>query len=407
MSLEFEQLTAAVAEMAREVSSRRSEQALELRKALDLLDEYAESWDVIDARLDMAILRADEKHYRSARPLHHDLPLNQGITAEAPPEQATIIGTDGSQIVPDRHAPFLYYLINVGVISYFHGSGHAPEVASFPNLKYPRSLDAEVDDAFSISSSLVSMRRDLAEITTLLVKVIEARNRQGPTLGILDQRLLYWPIGDLPGRQGEQVVAEWQDAMSRIRQQGGWLVGYIDRPGKQSVLNLLHTLDLENSGLQVSDLYRGSAELFAGLNDTDIFDKVLEPGERSVVFVDISHHNSRFAGRDSENEVCFFYLKTGAGEGQLARVDIPTSVARDKRALGDVHALLIDQCHILGDYPYVITRADEIAVVGRRDQEELENRIALQLAAQDIHTKPTGKQQAKGYARANKTRYEG
>lgn len=407
MSLEFEQLTSAVAEMAREVGRRQDQQDIELQKALQLLRDYAQEWELVDSRMEKAIYSADEKYYRSARPLHHDLPLDQGIVPQAPPELATIVATDGSQIVPDRHAPFLYYLINVGAITYYHGSGRAPDVASFPRLEYPRAADVEVEDAFNLSSNLVSMRRDQQEIMVLAGKVAEAAREPGPTLGVLDQRLLYWPIGNDSGIQGKRVVEQWQEAMTAIRTAGGWLAGFIDRPGKRSVLTMLHTLDLDNSGRKISDLYRFDSDIFAGLTDTDLFDALLQPGERSVVFVDISQHNNSFAGRDADNEVCFFYLKTGPGEGHLARVDIPLWVARDKAALGSVHALLVDQCRIIGSYPYVITRADEIAVVGRRDQEELENRIALRLAEQDIHPSATGKQRSKDFARGGKTRFEG
>ena len=91
----------------------------------------------------------------------------------------------------------------------------------------------------------------------------------------------------------------------------------------------------------------------------------------------------------------------------MARVDIPMWVARDKEALNQVHALLVDQCRIIGSYPYVITRADEIAVVGRADQEELENRISLRLAELGIHPTSTGKQFSKDIARGGKTRHEG
>ncbi len=78
-----------------------------------------------------------------------------------------------------------------------------------------------------------------------------------------------------------------------------------------------------------------------------------------------------------------------------------------KRALSAVHALIFDQCQILGSYPYVITRADEIAVVGRREQEELEHRIALRLAEKGVETRMTSKQQSKQFARSSKTRMKG
>ncbi len=407
MSLEFEQLTKEVAQMAEEVGRRRDKQLEKLEEARRLLNAYADAWGIIEERMQRAREKADEKFYRAARPLHRELPLNRGIQPPHPPPEATIIAADGSQIVPDRHAPFLYYLINVGAITYYHGSDQPPEAASFPKLAYPGDGDSEADDAFAVNSALVSMLRDQEEIVTLAAKVAEAIKKPGPTLGILDQRLLYWPIGSNLGAQGSHVVEQWQEAMTAVRRIGGWLVGFIDRPGKRSVLAMLHTVNLEKSGRQLSDLYRFDSDLFGGLTDTDLFDTLLQPGERSAVFVDISQHNSSFAGRDPHNEVCFFYLKTGPGEQQLARVDLPMWVADDKAALNAVHALLVDQCAILGSYPYVITRADEIAVVGRRDQEELENRIALRLADLGIHLSPTGKQLAKDIARGGKTRHEG
>ncbi|MFN2256121.1 MAG: hypothetical protein ACK2U6_17915, partial [Candidatus Promineifilaceae bacterium] len=113
MALEFEKLTTAVADMAHEVGRRREEQRKELDKALALLRDYAAEWALIDERMDRAVSKADEKFYRAARPLHHEIALDQGIDASPPPERATIIATDGSQIVPDRHAALLYYLINV------------------------------------------------------------------------------------------------------------------------------------------------------------------------------------------------------------------------------------------------------------------------------------------------------
>jgi hypothetical protein len=405
MSLEFEKLTTAVADMARETNARREKQQHDLQQALSLLQEYATSWEITDQRLRNAIQRADEKFYRSARPLHHDDPLDQGLAPAVLPDRATIIATDGSQIVPDRHAPFLYYLINVGTITYYHGSGRPPDVESFPRLDFPRADDADMDDAFAISTNLVNMLRDRAEIATLAAKVAEAKEEPGPTLGVLDQRLLYWPIGNIPGGQDRVVVEAWQEAMSAVRAAGGWLAGFIDRPGKRSVLTMLKTVDLESSGGKISDLYRAAP--YAELTDTDLFDAVLAPGQRSAVFVDISQHNNTFAGKEPENEVCFFYLKTGEAPGQLARVDIPMWVARDPQAVAATHALLFDQCRIIGNYPYVITRADEIAVVGRRDQAELENRIALRLAEEDIHVLGTAKQQSKDFARGGKTRMEG
>ena len=78
----------------------------------------------------------------------------------------------------------------------------------------------------------------------------------------------------------------------------------------------------------------------------------------------------------------------------------------DPAAVDAVHALIIDQCQILGDYPYVLARADEIAVVGRRDQENLNLMIDNVMLRHGITALATAKQGSKDIARAGRTRHE-
>jgi hypothetical protein len=404
MSLEFEKLVPAVADMVRRTSQRREKQSWQLQEAQTRLNKYASSWQFIADAVDVALEKGDQKYYRAARPLHHSYPLNRGLNPLPPSPQATIIACDGSQIVPDRHAPFLYYLINIGLIVYYHGSGTSPEIFSDPILKYPGADEIGEEDTFSLQSAAVSLRRDQLEIEALSKTLKQVQEMPGPKLAILDQRLLYWPAGGLPDQESHKVVEAWQTSMSEIRRSGAWLAGFIDRPGKRSVLTMLHTLDIHQPEFTVNDLYL--APLFNHLTDIDLFAPLLRMGQRSPVFVDVSQHNSSFRHREPENEICFFYLRTGEGERQLARVDIPMWVARDEQNVNALHALIYDQCQILGNYPYVITRADEIAVVGRRDQEELEHRIALRLAEQGFNTTITSKQQSKQFARSGKSRHE-
>src|SRR5207247_8553608 len=65
----------------------------------------------------------------------HDLP--------ACPRTATPIANDRSQVLPDRHAPTPYYLVNVGSIVLGHGSGQAPACEITQELYY---LDDDVYD---------------------------------------------------------------------------------------------------------------------------------------------------------------------------------------------------------------------------------------------------------------------
>ncbi len=404
MTLEFEQLAPDLEHMVQELSRRQNRQQEQRDLILNRLIEVATSWDEIISKMELAKEAADMKYYRAAVPLHHSHPLNRGIPPAQTPREATIIACDGSQIVPDRHAPFLYYLINTGTIAYYHGNGRPPDIFSQPTLKYPGASELDEEDLFTLNSALVNLWRDQFEIEALESTLKEIQPHNGPRLAVLDQRLLYWPASGLPGREGQKVVEAWQQAMTGIRQKDTWLAGYIDRPGKRSILTMLHSLEIDQPEFKINSLYRSAP--YTGLSDIDLYDSILEVGQRSPVFVDISMHNDTFRARDEENEICFFYLRTGEGPRELARVDIPMWVARDEATVSTMHALLYDQCTILGSYPYVITRADEIAVVGRRDQEELENRIALRLAEIGMDARMTAKQRSKGFARGVKTRHE-
>jgi hypothetical protein len=144
-----------------------------------------------------------------------------------------------------------------------------------------------------------------------------------------------------------------------------------------------------------------------GLRDAYLFGRLLRPGERSAIFTDVSFANDKFKKHSEKNEICFFYLNTGREETNIARVDMPLWVAQNPTAVNAVHALLYDQCLIMGNYPYVLTRADEIAVVTKQDQDEVEFRLGVKMA-QYGHEIPqqSAKSLSKVYGRSGKQRFE-
>ncbi|MDX1686634.1 MAG: hypothetical protein R3248_01510, partial [Candidatus Promineifilaceae bacterium] len=110
MTLELEKLTNEVEKMARGAyrQQQASDQLLEALR--EKLRANRSAWERIDAALEMAMEhpQIDLKYYRSARPLDDAQPLDAAIPAPPPPETATVVASDGSQILPDRHAPYLY-----------------------------------------------------------------------------------------------------------------------------------------------------------------------------------------------------------------------------------------------------------------------------------------------------------
>lgn len=409
MALEFDKLGHQLEEMAQSAYLRRQESQQLVAGALDKLRRYATDWELIDDCLALAIDRATIKKLRAARPLDRSEPLDAAVAPPPLPPRATLIAVDGSQILPNHHAAHLYSLINVGVIVFEHGTGETPQQFTRPSLEFPgkgQHGSGSVGNGFSDSAAMVNLRRDRAEIETMARTVWQNRQAERPLVAIMDQRLLYWPVvssGEVSGR-GEQIVQAWQKAMSDIHHCDGLLVGYLARSLKQSVLTTLASLDIKEPKFDLKKLT--SRDRTTGLTDAHLFSQLLEPGQRSKIFIDVSQHNDQFREGDAFNEVCFFYLNPGQSGRSIARVDIPMWVATDPAAVDVVHALLVDQCHILGDYPYVLARADEIAVVGRQDQENLNVMIDNMMQRHGVTAQATAKQGSKDIARAGRTRHE-
>lgn len=403
MTLEFEKLTPDLEQMALTTGRRLELQRERLEVALETLKTNRTNWTAVSTALNLAQKQGDEKLYRSARPFDYEEALDAAINPPDLPLRATLIATDGSQIMPDRHAAYLYYLINVGGIVYHHGRSLAPETFAFPQIEYPQD-DAALD-AFNDSSGYVSIKRDLAEIETLAKQTFHHRHDSDLTLAILDQRLLYWPIGGA-GIADNAAVTEWGSHMTAVHQTGALLCGYIDRPGTTAVVTLLKSITaVSDPSFNWRTLSTKQAS--QGLTDRDIFGDLLQPGQRSKVFVNVSPPNETFTAQDPDNEVCFFYINPASNGQQIARVDIPRWVAENPASVRAVHALIIDQCRLLGDYPYVLARADETAVVGRQDATELNFMIDVIMERHGIRAGLTAKQGSKDLARGGRTRHDG
>lgn len=406
MTLEYEKLLPQVKKMVDSALERQEKLSSQQEQILEKLNTHADSRQELYDSLELALQRTDNKLYAARpHPAYDHEPLNQGVTLKPDdlPETAVIVGADGSQILPDRHAPFLYSLINVGVINYYHGTTQAPDTFTKPLLQFPDGrLDA---NEATFTSSEVSVARDLEEIKTLSETVCDKSKQTGNiVLGLLDQRLLY--------RGETQVVYEWLAALQDVERnfkenKRTCLVGFITNPGTSVVVNMLRTLDIDLIDPETGEFLLDPDSLIksnVGITDADLFADILEPGQRSTVFTNISELNSRFANRGQE--ICFFYLncsKSPFGK-QISRIDMPSWLANEVHIVNHVHALIYSQCKF--EYPYVLTRADEIAVILQQDREYFENLIALKMGSNFALRRHSPKQAGKFDTRSGSSQYE-
>lgn len=341
------------------------------------------------------IRQPDVSGYRGAAPLelNNAEPINLITPAPETPVQATILAADGSQVYPDEQAPVHYYLLNIGMYIYHHGSDRIPEAISQPYLEYHEKY---VHDRYGgvIRNGTVDDRRTVAEMRSLAEEAWE-RKRQGevtPLVVFYDNRLMYLPSNE--GYSGEDLLTDYIAAMVQLHDAGASLIGYIDNPYRSKrFMQLLFLMTLE-SGEEVRIRQRELVQTgpLEGLYDQQFFDYILKPGERSAIMVQNSPQNYAFKERGENYEVAFFYLKVtnqqrainSDGQGfstRVVRVDLPVWVARDRERVDAVHALILSQCGLQGrnPYPYVLTRADELAYVSGKDKEKLDQLVRVEI----------------------------
>ena len=404
MTLEFQKLTGQIDRMGQYFAEQRDNDNSKIELALQILTAHspAEYLPYILQRVQDAIDK--DAGYRGARPL--DEPIGDAYPPASLPRSATVIATDGSQRYPDRHGAVTYYLLNIGTIVVHHGSGQPPEVSSDPYLFFEEEYTRSQDGG-AISAVTVNARRTVNEMAALAEYAWRHRGEARPLVALLDGPLLLPPMGmEIPDR--EQLRILYLSAMTRLLEVKAGLAGYIDKPDSSFVVRLLHLLDVPIEEVSRDNLaFSGRLE---GLRDSRVFRRLLLPGERTAIFVQMSPQNKDFRRTGGpDHEIAFFYLNvaTPSEPAYVVRVEIPMWVAKDRSLVAEMQALLYHQCQQLTvRYPYILTRADELACVKADESRQLEAMIRVALTRHGLSTLESEKQAGKNAARSAKVRFD-
>ncbi len=399
MGLQFEQLQTQIQQMGTVLANRNhmaAEQAEAASALLAQLNDLNAIWRQI------MIARQNDAGFRGAAPM--DEPINQPIPLPEMPAHATIFAADGSQIYPDIHAPAPYWLTNIGVFIYHHGTDDLPEMVVTPQL-YFEDRDVLNQDGQLIPNSVINARRSVYEMQ-MLANVVHERNDPHPILALYDGPLLGMPMGrEVPDALSLQ--ADYHEALDFLLDNEAVLAGYIDRPSSRFVLYTVYLMTLIEEEITRNTL---SGVRLEGMTDVDLYKGILPPGARSGLMTQQSPLNKEYKEKWADShEICFFYLNV-ASPGQapyLARVEIPMWVARSKAQVATAHALIYHQCQITDRYPYALTRADEIAVVQPAEKRALEEMIAVEMLRNQQPVSASQKLSSKWLARYGRQQYEG
>jgi len=317
-----------------------------------------------------------------------DAPLNQRFASEpAPPRGTTVIAVDGSQIMPDRHAAVLYYLIQVGGLIFCY-DGTTPTQHRDATLHFKES--ELYDNKGQIIGHQLGMRRTVAELAYLaeLTAVVRAQGDADPVIALTDGPLL-WPHS---GRTEEEqtLLPKYVAALSRLEETDALPAGFVERPGGRPLLNTLNLLPLDEANDDAP------AKTLAHLDDHTLMARYLAPGERTVWLKRPSPMNRQHARRG--HEIWFCYFNAGMLDHPvIARVEAPAWAAKGKDWSRIVHAALHHQALILHGYPYALARAHELALVTQKDKTTLDNLLQRRLVEAGLSPRPSEKSRQKSY----------
>jgi hypothetical protein len=326
------------------------------------------------------------------------LPEKEALNAHfsAPPFQAggLLLAADGSQIFPDRHAAVNFTLVNVGALVLDLGACAAPQIINQCRLYYGADPYEDTNPAAD-----VALERDLLERQVLAELVsraeVELQRDAFPPVTLTDGTLELWGTRDHSGDGAaafRKALETYKQTLFHLRDLGAVTAAYVDKPVANLVIKLFEIYALPDDQLDRA----GKASVFPGVTDEALFTRILSTGERSAVFSIRSLSSGEYQG---DLALHFFYLNVGLPESPwLVRVEIPAWVADSDVYLNRLHAVLVQQCRILGTspYPYLLHRAHEAAVVTYAEKEQLTQMILHELRHKAL---PVGRVSHKQHAK--------
>jgi hypothetical protein len=380
MTLELNQVAPQVKAMGLSLDKQISARKEAAQEAQALLQQFSTETTALTDR----IARAEKIQAKQRFDWVGAAPTSEALAQAYPlpscPDQVTVIASDGSQILPDRHAITLYYLINVGSIVYCHGSSLKPHTYNpKPILCYePEDIFNEQGQLISVGE--VNVKRDLAELQVLIdLAPAYTQNQTEPVVALIDGQLTLRVI-DLPFDQQQKRQDDYIEMINQLREARALVAGYIDRPRSTFVVALLRLASLELAAISEETL---SQSPFLHLTDTDLFD-FLEPGERSAIFAVKAKGLDRYS--QAGHAIHFFYLNVSLNPAtpNLVRVEVPAWLVADRQAIDILHAAIVRQARLTGGYPYVLARAHELAIISTEERQAVEMMLAVEMRRQGL-----------------------
>jgi hypothetical protein len=397
MSLDLNKVAGQIEGMAADLKAEQKDKEAHLSHALEILRLKSNELDPLKKRIE------------SSKTTWLVAGLTNELTGSHKPEPCpsdfAVIAVDGSHIDVDRHSAARCCLINIGSVVLRYGQKPDATLRSQPAL-YASRQDLTIADPLgsgeqALERDLLGIKRAVAE-TEALAELCEGLPPQLPALALLDGSLIMWGLGGqaYPDYVKRELLENgFLQALNKIKEISQKtkvaLASYISFPRSTDVVNVLRVAvcpydppDCDRNCSRSVPSSKKVCEAVDGVQDSAIFARVLEPGQRSATFISRSSVVQKHYG---DNEVRFFYLK---GDEEIARVEFPRWV--EERGLVDlIHTVVLDQCRRGQGYPVALSEAHEQAVLTGTDREQFQYLVELALSEKRLSTATSAKSRSK------------
>jgi HAMP domain-containing protein len=361
----------------------------ELANAFDAIDAYDLSGRIKEAKTTWLLAQPDRSFQGS-------------LPAPSPPAEYSVVASDGSFILPDRHSPARFYIINIGKVVLRYGRDPHAEITADPEI-YFREHELYVPNEVKripVSGTLLGFKRAADELTA----VAEVAGAQtGPTIGLQDGTLILWGLETFPQPVVNWILDAYLGALDALEERDIPIASYISSPASSDVMNSIRVsvcdYPLNGRPVDCRDCHRRAVndghipacDFIPDVSDRVLFEQIaaLHPGERSQVFASRSEILKRYS---PQHHIHFFYLHSGT---EIARVEVPHWVARDETKLDLIHAAIYDQCVNGRGYPTALQEAHEVAAIRPHERRAVEALVEEALARRGLVYRRSAKDESK------------
>jgi len=320
-------------------------------------------------------------------------PFNASPPVFACDEPLTVIGVDGSQIMPSHHEVHSCYLLNIGLAVISYHAPHPPILQSAPRLYHrPEDLYPLMDRRrMHIDELYVSLERSLLELEFLRDASLSAKERGLPVVAMYDGSLIFWSVEKLNDTYKESYLQRMAAVYSAFEQEKIPLIGYLSHSRGADVINALRVslcpYDVSHCRQHCGALNEEDfpCSTIWPLTDRQLMAETLSMHHRSPVFLSGSSVSQSLP---RQSWICFLYANVGY---EICRIEFPRYVFSDSSLMDLALGAVVSQTQKGMGYPVCLAEAHHQAVIKGADRDRffsLMTEHLVGLGVEKVHISP-------------------